>query len=337
MSTAPLVRGTASSWIPAIAVALPYAGIAATVVLAEPAPPETLPLALAIALISLGALLRPFEATPGEKLSLAAAIAFFGVLVLPGAQAVGAVAVAELLARITRRTSAISTVVNVAKAVGAAGAAVGSLRLSTVPAPDLLEVLVAGALYLVATLVPVAAMVAWTRGGGSVAGFFGRETLPMATLIAIGALGAAVWSTSPFLIVLLVLPLATVEVAGRGAARLREAHAALGRALEAQRAFVADAAHELRNPLAAIRGNLAFVRESPLAPDEAAALADARRQLVQLAALVERLLVLSKADANAERGATADLGIIARAVSEATRRRPEVALELEIQEGVQVE
>ncbi len=283
MSTAPLVRGTASSWIPAIAVALPYAGIAATVVLAEPAPPETLPLALAIALISLGALLRPFEPTPGEKLSLAAAIAFFGVLVLPGAQAVGAVAVAELLARITRRTSAISTVVNVAKAVGAAGAAaaaVGSLRLSTVPAPDLLEVLVAGALYLVATLVPVAAMVAWTRGGGSVAGFFGRETLPMATLIAIGALGAAVWSTSPFLIVLLVLPLATVEVAGRGAARLREAHAALGRALEAQRAFVADAAHELRNPLAAIRGNLAFVRESPLAPDEAAALADARRQLV---------------------------------------------------------
>src|SRR5581483_9073360 len=137
MSTAPLVRGTASSWIPAIAVALPYAGIAATVVLAEPAPPETLPLALAIALISLGALLRPFEPTPGEKLSLAPAIAFFGVLVLPGAQAV-----------------------------------------SAVPAPDLLEVLVAGALYLVATLVPVAAMVAWTRGGGSVAGFFGRETLP---------------------------------------------------------------------------------------------------------------------------------------------------------------
>ena len=329
----------ASIWIPASAIAVACLALATLAALADPGGPDTLPLALAIALISLGALLRPFEPAPGEKFSLAAAIAFFGALVLPGAQAIAAVAAAEVAARFIRRTSVVSSTVNVTKAIGAVGAAAAvaeSMRMSLLLAPDLLEVLLAGGVYLVVTLAPIAAMIGWTQRPSAVVGFIVRESLPTATLVAIGALGAAVWAASPLLIAMLALPLAMVEVAGRAAARLRTAHSSLAKALDTQRAFVADAAHELRNPLAAIRGNIAFVRDEMLAPEEGAALADARRDLGQLSALVDRLLVLSAADSSGERRGAADLSAIARDVAVATKRRAGVTLELDLADGVRV-
>ena len=319
--------------------ALPCVFLALLAGVANTGRPETLPLALAVALLSLGALVRPFEPAPGEKFSLAAAVAFFGVLVLPAGQALVAIAAGELAARVIRRTSPLSSIVNVSKSMGAAAAAAASIettRLSFILAPDLLEVLVAGALYLVVTLLPVAAMIGWTKGPRAGAGFIARETIPTATLLTIGALGAAVWVSSPLLIVLLLFPLAMVEIAGRGAARLRRTHGALAKALDAQRAFVADAAHELRTPLTAIRGNLAFVRESTLVPDEEAALADARRDVAHLADLVERLLMLSRAEENPDTSGRADLSQIARSVAAAIARRPEVALELDVASDVQV-
>ena len=337
--SAQVQRRHGSVWIPASAIAASCLMLAALAALAEAGRPATLPLALAIALISLGALLRPFEPAPGEKFSLAAAIAFFGALVLPGAQAVAAVALAEVVARVIRRTSLVSSTVNVAKAIGAVGAAAAAAegtRLSLLLAPDLQEVLLAGTAYLVVTLAPIAAMIGWTQRPSAAIGFVVRESLPTATLIAIGALGASVWAASPLLIAMLALPLAMVEVAGRASARLRVAHGALAKALDAQRSFVADAAHELRNPLAAIRGNIAFVRDAGLTPDEGAALADARRDLGQLSALVDRLLLLSAADVSGERRGSADLSVIARAVAIATKRRDGVMLELDLADGVKV-
>ncbi len=339
MSAAVLPGGRASAWIPTLGVALPCAALALLAAVADTGRPQTLPLALAIALLTLGALVRPFEPAPGEKFSLAAAVAFFGVLVLPSAQAIAAIAVAEIAARLIRRSSLQSSIVNVSKSLGAAGAAAASVettRLSVFLAPDLLEVLVAGALYLAVTLLPIAAMIGWTQGSRAGGGFVARETLPTATLLTIGALGAAVWASSPLLIVLLAFPLAMVEVAGRAAARLRRTHGALAKALDAQRAFVADAAHELRTPLTAIRGNLAFVRESTLVPDEEAALADARRDVAHLAALVERLLMLSRADATGAGEGCADLAAIARSVAAQHTPRPGVRLDVSAEGSVAV-
>jgi signal transduction histidine kinase len=329
----------ATSWIPASATALACLILASLALVIDPGGIESAPLAFAIALLSLGALVRPFEPAPGEKFSLAAAIAFFGALVLPGGQAVLAVALAEIAARLIRRTSLVSSVVNISKSMGAVAAAslaVDAIHLQPATALDVRAVAVAGVLYLAVTLASVGTMIAWTQSASAVRGFVAREWLPTTTLIAIGALAAAVWASEPLLIVLLALPLAMVEVAGRGAARLRAAHAAVGKALDAQRAFVADAAHELRNPLTAIRGNIAYIESATLTEDESAAMSDARRDLGHLSALVERLLLLSRVDQARSGDDRADLSAIASAVAASATRRADVALDLDLPHGVQV-
>jgi two-component system, OmpR family, sensor kinase len=77
--------------------------------------------------------------------------------------------------------------------------------------------------------------------------------------------------------------------------------ASLESATEAQRRFVADASHELRAPLTTIQGNLAFlqrhVKELPQ-EERQIMLADAHKETIRLAELVEELLVLACADAN---------------------------------------
>lgn len=334
MNAPTLAVRRAPIWLAASLVATPCAGLALLAATKDAGGAASVPLALGVAALSLAALLRPIEPAPGEKLSLAAAIAFFGILVLPATQALAAITAAELAARLLRRTSVVSALVNVSKAAGAAGAAsaaAGALRLSPAVPPDLQEVLVAGALYVLVALAPVAAMIGWTQGTSAVRGFLAREWLPTATLVAIGALGAVVWSAMPLLMVLLALPLAMVEIAARAAARARESRDAAERALEVQRAFVADAAHELRNPLAAIRGNLAFVRPDGLDEDDAEALAAARRDVAGLASLVDRLLLLSGVDATIAAG-EADVAAIARRVAPSIPRRPGVALELDLPE-----
>ena len=75
--------------------------------------------------------------------------------------------------------------------------------------------------------------------------------------------------------------------------------ARLGEAFEAQRAFIADAAHELRSPLTALRLQLQLLER---APDEAAR-GEARRQLGAAVAravhLLEQLLALARSEPQA--------------------------------------
>jgi len=67
-----------------------------------------------------------------------------------------------------------------------------------------------------------------------------------------------------------------------------------------QRRFIADASHELRAPLTTIQGNLAFllryIEEIPPA-ERHTMLADAHREPLRLASLVDELLLLARADA----------------------------------------
>jgi two-component system OmpR family sensor kinase len=79
--------------------------------------------------------------------------------------------------------------------------------------------------------------------------------------------------------------------------------ASLESATQAQRRFIADASHELRAPLTTIQGNLAFLQrhvdELP-AEERRLMLADAHKETLRLAELVEELLLLARADAGTD-------------------------------------
>jgi two-component system, OmpR family, sensor kinase len=73
----------------------------------------------------------------------------------------------------------------------------------------------------------------------------------------------------------------------------------LGEALAAQRAFVADAAHELRTPLAALRLQLQVAERAPEGAPRAAALAELAAGLDRETHLVQQLLTLARQDPGA--------------------------------------
>jgi len=101
-----------------------------------------------------------------------------------------------------------------------------------------------------------------------------------------------------------------------------------------QRAFVADAAHELRSPLTAIRTTLevALVHPDPEGPE--ASMQVALEEVLRMGRLVDDLLLLARLDAGAVRaGVPVDLADVVRDVTATvtmTRSRPvQVELDLE--------
>jgi signal transduction histidine kinase len=117
------------------------------------------------------------------------------------------------------------------------------------------------------------------------------------------------------------------ELAGLGAT-LNEMLAALARASDRQRRFVADAAHELRTPIAGLNASIDVAARHPhLARDPAwlGELSDAHRRLGRL---VEDLLVLARLDEHAphRRGPVELAGL----VTDAARRRTPDAVRIEV-------
>ncbi|MCB7137329.1 sensor histidine kinase [Cellulosimicrobium marinum] len=96
------------------------------------------------------------------------------------------------------------------------------------------------------------------------------------------------------------------------------------RAAEArQRSFVADAAHELRSPVAALRASVEVARLHPASfpADELAA--ELEDEVLRLQALVDDLLVLARLGARAPHDEDVDLGAVAHEVAATTaERRP---------------
>jgi two-component system OmpR family sensor kinase len=88
----------------------------------------------------------------------------------------------------------------------------------------------------------------------------------------------------------------------------------LGQALAAQRDFIADAAHELRTPLAALKLQMQLVGRAQGEADRRAALADLEKGLDRAARLVEQLLTLARQDPGHEgvRRGPCDLAALAR-------------------------
>jgi signal transduction histidine kinase len=85
----------------------------------------------------------------------------------------------------------------------------------------------------------------------------------------------------------------TRDEVGRLAETLNRMLAALDRARDTERRFLADASHELRTPVTALRGNIDYLRRH--GPD-AAALEDLELDAARLSTLVDDLLTLSRED-----------------------------------------
>src|SRR6185312_4373297 len=104
----------------------------------------------------------------------------------------------------------------------------------------------------------------------------------------------------------------TPDEVARLADTLNRMLAALERSREGERRFVADASHELRNPLAALRGNAEYLARHGA---DAEALADLRADADRLSRLVDELLVLAREDAAAMPHAEVRLDEIALAAA----------------------
>lgn len=104
----------------------------------------------------------------------------------------------------------------------------------------------------------------------------------------------------------------TGDEVGRLALTLNRMLAALERAREGERRFLADASHELRSPVTALRGNVDFLRRH--GHDEAA-VADLAADAERLSALIDDLLVLSREDAGGVAAEVVRLDELARAAA----------------------
>jgi two-component system OmpR family sensor kinase len=91
----------------------------------------------------------------------------------------------------------------------------------------------------------------------------------------------------------------------------------LAAALGAQRAFVADAAHELRTPLAALKLQAQLVERAGSPAERATALADLRAGLERATHLVQQLLALARAEPEAASSAAFEPVKLADLVSQA--------------------
>jgi len=74
----------------------------------------------------------------------------------------------------------------------------------------------------------------------------------------------------------------------------------LAEAFDAQRSFVADAAHELRSPLTALKLQLGLLRDSAPGPQQDESIARLRGGIDRATHLVEQLLALARAEPGAE-------------------------------------
>jgi signal transduction histidine kinase len=117
------------------------------------------------------------------------------------------------------------------------------------------------------------------------------------------------------------------------AAVFNETVTKLGRLLRSQEEFVADASHELRTPLTALKLRLENLERATTIEDRAE-LEAALREVDRLSALVDRLLLLARADAGAAPSAPIDAAAVIRGRLEtwrplADRRHVHLAVDLD--------
>jgi two-component system sensor histidine kinase MprB len=120
----------------------------------------------------------------------------------------------------------------------------------------------------------------------------------------------------------------------RLAASFNQTLVALERSVQAQQHLIADASHELRTPIAALRSNVQiFLEAERLPPDEQAGLRDAiLAELDELTQLVADVLELARGARPDEQVEEVELdGVVQDAVERATRRSPGLRFTVELE------
>ncbi len=123
----------------------------------------------------------------------------------------------------------------------------------------------------------------------------------------------------------------------RLAASFNQTLDALERSIQAQRHLIADASHELRTPMAALRSNIQIFLESHRLPvEERAGLQQAIvAELDELTQLVADVLELARGSAPTEHTEPIELDVIVReAVARAQRRAPQLRFSVELEPTV---
>jgi len=106
------------------------------------------------------------------------------------------------------------------------------------------------------------------------------------------------------------------------AASLNALLARLDEALAAQRRFTADAAHELRTPLAALALQVGLAERAPDAPSRAAAMDDLEAGVARASRLVEQLLTMARLEPDALSSDFARVDLVALANDAIVARAP---------------
>ena len=120
----------------------------------------------------------------------------------------------------------------------------------------------------------------------------------------------------------------------RMAASFNQTLGALERSVEAQRHLIADASHELRTPIAALRSNIQiFLEADQLPPEEQAGLRDAiLAELDDLTQLVSDVLALARGTTPNEAVEELELdAIVSEATERAVRRSQNISFETELE------
>jgi two-component system, OmpR family, sensor histidine kinase MprB len=128
----------------------------------------------------------------------------------------------------------------------------------------------------------------------------------------------------------------SADEVGELAARFNAMLDTLEGSISAQRQLVADASHELRTPVTALRTNIEVLAESELEPAERArVIADVQAQAEELSALVADLIELARGDQTSPALEDVRLdALVAEAIERAQRHAPDVEFVAELEPAV---
>jgi signal transduction histidine kinase len=201
-------------------------------------------------------------------------------------------------------------------AVGPDGQVTIFVAASLAPVEESAAALVPVVLAVFAVLLPLVAGIAWVLTGRALAPV--EAIRSQAESIGAHALDLRV-----------PVPAARDEI-GRLAVTMNEMLDRLDFSARAQRRFVADASHELRSPIAAMRTMLEVAREHPESVDRATLLEDLLREDMRLERLATDLLTLARYDERALTLKRAAVDVCALVAEEGTAARTRSAVEVHV-------